>query len=486
MFYIKYLSSLHKIQCMFQKKFRKIVYLLFVLIISQFKSQAYSLDELENITEKYRAEGKIQELIDFNKKALSQYQQQNNEEGAVAAYINIANYLAVVNNYQESLVFLNKAEKDISEIRNAELKSKFYGAYARNYSELALYEQSLQNFNKSLEYAWEISDTQKRKKRLYLCYSWKMVCFEALKMPDSMRSMERKILSISPEPLIYVTIANRNLQEKKPDSTLYYLDKAMAIVDQYSVYEKGKILLSYGRLYSEKKEYNKALDYYMQSLDIFEKMKSKSDKRTAYKQISETYISLKNDHKANEYLKKYTQINDSITNEEKEVMHIQVEKVIHEKDQHEKTEKSKLYLLILLIIIGFIIVGYFISKVYLKKQKQKDEVIIEKSLETNLLRKKLNPVFEETIQLAKKGNPLFLTRFKEVYPDFYEKISTQYPSLTSNELKFCALLKLNFSSKEIMDFENISLRTVETRKYRLRKKLQLPSDIDINKWMMEQ
>jgi len=471
---------------MFQKKFRKLVYILFILIISQFKSQTYTLEQLEATTEKYRAAGKIQELIDFNKKALSQYQKQNNKEGAFAAYLNISNYLSVLSQYKESLIFLDNAEKDASHIKNSELKSRFYGTYARNYFELALYEQSLENFNKSVDYAWKISNKEKRKKRLYLGYSWKMACFEALKMPDSMKSMERKILAISPEPLIYITIANRNLEEKKPDSTKYYLDKAMAIVDKFSIYEKGKLLFIYGQLYTEKKEYEKALDYYIQSLAIFEKMKSKFDRRITYKLISDTYTALNDSDKASEYLKKYTFVNDSIIIEEKEVTHVHVEKALKQKDQHEKTEKIKLYVLILGIVIAFLVSGYFIGKFYIKKQKRKNKVIIEKSREANTLKKKLNPAFDEVIQLAKHGDPIFLTRFKEVYSDFYEKMVDQYPSLTSNELKFCALLKLNFSSKEIMDFENISLRTVETRKYRLRKKLSLSSEIDLNKWMMEQ
>ncbi|MFP3534184.1 hypothetical protein SB763_33050, partial [Burkholderia sp. SIMBA_042] len=89
----------------------------FILIISQFKSQTYTLDELETITEKYRAEGKIQELIAFNKKALSQYQKQSNKEGAFAARLNISNYLSSQKQNKESLTYLNQAEKDIDHIK---------------------------------------------------------------------------------------------------------------------------------------------------------------------------------------------------------------------------------------------------------------------------------------------------------------------------------------------------------------------------------
>lgn len=486
MFYMKFLSSWNKLINTFQYIIIKLLYILFILIINQFKSQTYTLDVLENITEKYRAEGKVQELIDFNKKALSQYQKQNNKEGAFAACLNISNYLSSQKQNKESLTYLNQAEKNIGYIKNQELRSKFHGTTARNYFALSFYEQALEDFNKSIEYAYKVSDKEKQKKRLYLGYSWKMACFEALKMRDSMMSMERKILKVSHEPLIYITIASRNLDEKKPDSAKYYLDKAMINIDKSTVYQKGRILFNYGQLYAEKKEYKKALDYYKQSLVIFEKMKSKFDRRITYKQISETYTSLEDNDKASEYLKKYTIVNDSIISEEKQVINAHVKKVIQQKDKHEKTEKYKLYILITVIILAFLIGGYFIAKVYLKKQKRKDELIIKKSQETETLKKQLNYAFYEIIDLAKNGSPLFLTRFKEVYPDFYEKMSTKPTKLTSSELKFCALLKLNFSNKEIMNFENLSIRSVETKKYRLRKKLNLSSEINLNKWMMEQ
>jgi DNA-binding CsgD family transcriptional regulator len=89
------------------------------------------------------------------------------------------------------------------------------------------------------------------------------------------------------------------------------------------------------------------------------------------------------------------------------------------------------------------------------------------------------------IQLAKKGDQRFLARFKEVYHDFYDTLTSRYPTLTTGDIKICALLKLNFTTKEISEIEIISIRTVENKKYRIRKKLELPSEVDLSKWMME-
>jgi DNA-binding CsgD family transcriptional regulator len=67
-------------------------------------------------------------------------------------------------------------------------------------------------------------------------------------------------------------------------------------------------------------------------------------------------------------------------------------------------------------------------------------------------------------------------RFDEINNDFLKKIKGLYPQLTSTDLKLCAYLQLNMSSKEIAQLMNISLRGVEISRYRLRKKLQLPTE----------
>jgi len=60
--------------------------------------------------------------------------------------------------------------------------------------------------------------------------------------------------------------------------------------------------------------------------------------------------------------------------------------------------------------------------------------------------------------------------------DFLKTLKDKYPQLTATDLKLCAYLRINLSSKEIANLLNISIRGVETSRYRLRKKLDLPNE----------
>jgi DNA-binding CsgD family transcriptional regulator/ligand-binding sensor domain-containing protein len=71
---------------------------------------------------------------------------------------------------------------------------------------------------------------------------------------------------------------------------------------------------------------------------------------------------------------------------------------------------------------------------------------------------------------------LFEQAFNNVDKDFLDKINLVHPDLTPNDLRFCAYLRLNLSSKEIAPLLNISIKSVETKRYRLRKKLGLEHD----------
>jgi len=67
----------------------------------------------------------------------------------------------------------------------------------------------------------------------------------------------------------------------------------------------------------------------------------------------------------------------------------------------------------------------------------------------------------------------FEENFNLVYDNFMTKLLAQFPDLNKNDRKLCAYLRLGLSSKEIASLLNISLRSVETFRYRLRKKLGL-------------
>ena len=73
----------------------------------------------------------------------------------------------------------------------------------------------------------------------------------------------------------------------------------------------------------------------------------------------------------------------------------------------------------------------------------------------------------------------FAIHFDQVHSNFLTAIKAKHSNLSSSDLKLCAYLRMNLSSKEIAQLLNISLRGVEMSRYRLRKKLQVSSETNL-------
>ncbi|MEI7661584.1 MAG: triple tyrosine motif-containing protein [Bacteroidota bacterium] len=80
---------------------------------------------------------------------------------------------------------------------------------------------------------------------------------------------------------------------------------------------------------------------------------------------------------------------------------------------------------------------------------------------------------------------VFEKLFDQAHENFFKRLKSAYPDLTQSDLKLCAYLKLNLTSKEIAPLLNISFRGVETRRYRLRQRLSLGSDNNLVEFIMQ-
>jgi DNA-binding CsgD family transcriptional regulator/cell division protein FtsB len=80
---------------------------------------------------------------------------------------------------------------------------------------------------------------------------------------------------------------------------------------------------------------------------------------------------------------------------------------------------------------------------------------------------------------------MFQEAFNNADKNFLKKVKDKHPSLTPNDLRLCAYLRLNLSSKEIAPLLNISPRSVEVKRYRLRKKMDLPHDSNLTNYILE-
>lgn len=93
-------------------------------------------------------------------------------------------------------------------------------------------------------------------------------------------------------------------------------------------------------------------------------------------------------------------------------------------------------------------------------------------------------VIDKNLNNNKDWN-FFKEAFNNADKDFLDKIKSLHPDLTANDLKFCAFLRLNLSSKEVAPLLNISIRSVEIKRYRLRKKLNLEHSQGLIDYILE-
>jgi len=161
---------------------------------------------------------------------------------------------------------------------------------------------------------------------------------------------------------------------------------------------------------------------------------------------------------------------------------------------------------------GINISSFFEEKKKLKKIKQKlskkerelFSIILEKEKENILINKtvfnlekirnkeKIKEVKEELILLKNtllhnfnigENWALFKHQFNNINPKFFKNLYKNHPNLTKNDLKYCAYLKINLSTSQVASILNISKEGIKKRRYRLRKKLDLPKAASLENYI---
>ena len=189
------------------------------------------------------------------------------------------------------------------------------------------------------------------------------------------------------------------------------------------------------------------------------------------------------------------------------------------KDEKEKNSRIVFISIIVILILAFA-ASYFLSrKVYLDKQmiiSSQNEKIAKSELEhkkrelaaisTNIVqeneqvsnilkdlkyyssllksekdRNSFSPLIKSINRILseKRKEDLYSDQFNAAYPGYLEYLTRTYIDLTTADLKLCTFLRMNLNTKEIADIMGLSVRSVESRRYRLRKKLNLSKDEDL-------
>lgn len=126
----------------------------------------------------------------------------------------------------------------------------------------------------------------------------------------------------------------------------------------------------------------------------------------------------------------------------------------------------------------------------------KNNILIEVKNELNLQKEELgirypDKYYSRVMKIIDSGINLednwsvFQANFDRIHENFFRNLKSTYPELTSNDLKICALLRMNLSTKDISNFLGNTIRGVDSARYRLRKKLNIDSDTDIVEFLIQ-
>jgi PAS domain S-box-containing protein len=79
---------------------------------------------------------------------------------------------------------------------------------------------------------------------------------------------------------------------------------------------------------------------------------------------------------------------------------------------------------------------------------------------------------------------MLIANFEEVHPGFFSRLKKRHPQLSSNDIKHCACIKMNFGTKEIARFFNIKAPSVQIARVRLKKKMDLSEETDLRAYIL--
>ncbi len=313
------------------------------------------------------------------------------------------------------------------------------------------------------------------------------------------------------------------------DSALYYLDKSLKLTTEAGFTRNLSLVHArLGRTYLDANQHSNALHHAHLSLQLGRHSLNRLREREALSLLRDIFRAQGLIDSSFFYLEQLVQLNDSIRADEarqdEKARQLRFELVEQIKNQEievleMKSAHTRKNNLIAFVVLGSLVILLLLAialfrqrnnlmqkqldhqKIQLEKEHLLREVDFKnRELATHLLamQKKNESLLRISDELKKvqldasdhdttlrnivrnltKTSeeqlwPEFEKRFKEIHGDFNKNLTLRHPDLTANELKLCAFMKMNMSSKEISAITSQSVDTIKMGRYRLRAKLGL-------------
>jgi DNA-binding CsgD family transcriptional regulator len=117
-----------------------------------------------------------------------------------------------------------------------------------------------------------------------------------------------------------------------------------------------------------------------------------------------------------------------------------------------------------------------------KADAEIEKLVSEKTVSASHLRG-LKMIVEKNRNPEKEWE-MFEMSFNKTYDNYLVRLNNRFPGLTTGDLKLAAYIRMNISTKEISGLLNVSGKSVEMGRYRLRRKLNLQHDQNLTEFLM--
>ncbi|MGB3104703.1 tetratricopeptide repeat protein [Sphingobacterium siyangense] len=482
-----------------KKRILSLILLLFALKTIANGSKEKEIDSILNQTKELHVAAKMAPQLESAMKALDLALEYGYDEGKAKAHFWAADALSNIGLFKEAFNHLQQIQTTDYYKKENSLQSETHRLKGRVYLGLRLLRQAIREFHLQIASTGSLKGEIQSKSYLH-AYGNLSTAYDWLGQPDSVLKYSRFQLDILPKlhgkdsAMISLGVYDDlgTLYTKKGDfaKAKFYLEKSLALIERHKIPIYFNTFTFLGNLEQEKGNIREALPYFYKSLANMKAVGDRNAMRNQYKFLAEYYQYYKlGANKASEYNIHYNQLNDSLENENKQVLDIVLNQILKSKDVESATKVSKsVAFSIMAFVLLVIAITFFIrrSRHNRKVLAEKEGALQETENTNRVLTEQIGEnKFNNLVDLAKSNNPEFLILFSDLYPKFIQALKTIDANLRSTELEFCAMAFLNFSTKNISEYTFVTIRAVQVRKNRLRKKFDIPSEVDFNNWMRE-
>lgn len=410
--------------------------------------------------------------------------------------------------YEEAMKIISEGEILAEKYQDFYALACFYIQEGMIYTELGYTKRSRKSFNKALDQTDKLSGDQTHiiKAATYRTMARNLRKENENEKKDSVLiylhngyDESKKISTAFPYRNFYLASLSIELsQEYYSKNDIINTEKYLDQFARYMKTEKDqsefiRYYILKGNVENKRKNYSTALESFEKATQAAKKSKIYPlQVKDIYSGKAESYLGLEDYKNQALYSAKAQKITDSILTVEKKVLN----NVIAPPDRKNisNTENSESNNNKLLIIISFISITSFVIYVFYRRKNynktteiftdNKESSIQNEILPTKSIKDTNTEDLNELIQLVHNNDKSFHLKFSETFPAFNKQLLEINPQLSHSDLEYCALIKLKFDTKEIAHYKNVTLNSVISKKYRIRKKLNISTEENMYSWML--